>query len=693
MCKKIVAHLLVLTLPMVLSAEDLPHSLSMQGYTGLINTPNAQVMNEGDIVFSFNNQFDNHLRAYDENMKRTYAEDYVFGVGMFPNFELQGRVKEQSGYTRDLSANIKFKIPKINTYFPDVAFGIQDIGGGATNYTNYYLVADKSVGFLRASLGYGYSRTRVSYRMDGLFGGLEAQISPWLTLLGEYDGEESHAGMQMSIPHKWSDTVQLNTTIASNISDDYQTSFMISALFPLHETKKFSVPQDFDKHILSSADMRSMPTSLNTVSGKKTIFKEPSHVSKDEDIVISVKNLAKDLVKDGLENVTVATKGDRLYISYENNVYIWNEIDALGVVLRRAVKLADTYGSFIIEPKKSNVLITSFSGSLENAAAYFEKPSYSTKKAFLTSLSQYHASGAEGFDVHTEDLNSGLLRTHVVLSPKLTTFVATEVGLFDYQLLLRTVGYWNLYKGLDISVRYDIPISYSDNLDPDTGTYRDSYTEGGLNAVMLNYTANINGGLNTLSLGSYEYDYVGAMDQFIYNYNRHTFKVKLGYFKDRENELEDKKVYLAKYTYSYEPLDLLGEIQVGKYWYQDTGFSMKIKRFFGDVAVSLEYLQTQPDGYVGGAEATNKYAGLSIELPLDFRKNRSSGNIGQVRGVNSLSYKLRSTIARADGTNTIVPSSGLVPVTDFESEEYLLNRNRMNLGYIKEHADRLLDAF
>lgn len=692
MCKKIVAHLLVLTLPMVLSAEDLPHSLSMQGYTGLINTPNAQVMNEGDIAFSFNNQFDNHLRGYDENRERTDAEDYVFGVGLFPNFELQGRLKEQPGYGRDLSGNMKFKIPKIYEYFPDVAFGIQDIGGETSHYTNYYLVADKSIGVLRASLGYGYSRTSVSYRMDGLFGGVEAQIFPWLTLLGEYDGEESHAGMRMSIPHDWSDKVRLNTTIASNISDDYETSFMISALFPLYETKKFSVPEDADKHSLSAGDIKFTSTSLDKESSKKTVFKEPSHLSELEDVLISPENLAKNLVEEGLENVTVATKEDILYISYENNVYLWNEIDALGVVLRKAVKMASTYKSFIIEPKKSNVLISSFKGSLEKAAAYFEKPSYSTQSSFLASLSQQQPSEGKGFDVHTEDLNSGLLRTRIVLSPKVTTFVGTEVGLFDYQFLLRTVGYWNLYKGLDLSVRYDIPISYSDELDPDTGVFRNYYNDGGLNAVMLNYTVNINGGLNTLSVGSYEYDYVGAMDQFIYNYNRHTFKVKLGYFTDNDNEFEDKKIYLVKYTYSYEPLDLFGEIQAGKYWYQDTGFSVNIKRFFGDVAISLEYLQTQPDGYLGQAEATNKYAGLSVEIPLDFRKNRFSGNIGQIRGDN-LNYGMRSTIDRADGTNAIVPSSGLVPVTDFESEDYLLNRNRMNLGYITEHIDRLLDVF
>jgi len=693
MCKKIVAHLLLLTLPMLLLAEDLPHSLSMQGYTGLINTPNAQVMNEGDIVFSFNNQFDNHLRDYDENRERTDAEDYVFGVGLLPNFELQGRVKEQHGYARDLSANIKFKIPRIYEYFPDIAFGIQDINGGASWYTNYYVVADKSIGFLRASLGYGYSKADRSYRMDGLFGGVEAQIFPWLTLLGEYDAEESHAGVRMSIPHDWSDKVQLNTTIASNISDDYHTSFMINALFPLYETKRFSVPQDSDKNSLSEADIDVAHTSLNTVSSKKTVFEEPSYLSEAKETLISPENLAKDLVEEGLENVTVATKGDILYISYENNVYLWNEIDALGVVLRKAVKLVGTYKSFIIEPKKSNVLISSFSGSLEKAAAYFEKPSYSTQSSFLASLNQHEPSGGKGFDVHTEDTNSGLFRTRIVVSPRFTTFVGTEVGLFDYQVLLRTVGYWNLYKGLDLSVRYDTPVANSDELDEDSGIFKDYYNDGGLNALMLNYTVNINGGLNTLSVGSYEYDYVGAMDQFIYNYDRHTFKVKVGYFTDNDNEHEDKKIYLAKYTYNYEPLDLFAEIQAGKYWYQDTGFDIKFKRFFGDVAISVEYLQTQPDEYLQQGEDTNKYVGLSIEFPLDFRKNRFSGQMGQVRGDNSLSADMRSTIGREDGSNAIVPSSGRVPLTDFESEDYLLNRNRMNLSYIAEHIDRLLDVF
>jgi len=32
-------------------------------------------------------------------------------------------------------------------------------------------------------------------------------------------------------------------------------------------------------------------------------------------------------------------------------------------------------------------------------------------------------------------------------------------------------------------------------------------------------------------------------------------------------------------------------------------------------------------------------------------------------------------------------------VMDFESEKYLMNRNRMNAEYIKDNAERLLDTF
>jgi len=662
-------------------ASEMPNALSMQGFTGLINTPNAQVMNEGDIVFSYNNQFDNHLTGYDDSKERTSTEDYVFGVGLLPGFEIQGRFKEQPGYARDLSANLKYQIPQYHEYLPNIAIGAQELGGaeGGNKYENYYIVVDKSFSFLRASLGYGYgNNNKGAPRMDGVFGGLEAQVAPWASVLAEYDGEESHAGIRLTTPQEWSEHVRLNTTIASNLSDDGEVSFMVNAIFPLKRKERY-LPVTVD-------ESTPMQKSTKTKSSSK---KSSTNLTEEG---VMIQTLVDELIADGLNNITVLTDETTITIAYENTVYIHNELDAIGSVLRKAVKLSAYYHNFVLQPKKSNVVITSLYGSLEKADAYYTDPSYETKSTFVSTLAESKDHSVKG-TLRIADANSGRYKTHLVVSPKLKTFVGTEYGAFDYQLLMGFTAYWNLYDGLDLSTRYDLPVSYSDELDPDTGIFKSSYSDGGLNSAMLNYTLDIADGLNTLSAGLYQYDYLGVMDQFIYSYDNHTVKLKLGYFEHQDYSDVTKEVYLAKYTYKYTPMDLYFEAQAGKYWYQDTGFGLSAKRFFEDVAVSINYLQTSPDESFSFSESTNKYISLAIELPLDFRKSKSNGKYAQLQGDNSWRYQQRSTVGRADGSNAIVPFSGYDPLMDLESEKYLTNRDRMNVDYIKEHAERLLDTF
>ena len=64
-------------------AESFSNSLSSQGFTGLINTPNAQVIKEGTTAFQFNNQFDNHSRGYDYSIPYKFEENYIAGIGFF----------------------------------------------------------------------------------------------------------------------------------------------------------------------------------------------------------------------------------------------------------------------------------------------------------------------------------------------------------------------------------------------------------------------------------------------------------------------------------------------------------------------------------------------------------------------------------------------------------------------------------
>ncbi len=673
----------------LLLADTLPHSLSMQGYTGLINTPNAQVMDEGDIAFSFNNQIDNHLRDYDYSKPYSNAEDYVFGVGFFPHFELQGRFKEQPGYTRDLSANFKYQIPVFNDYLPAIAVGAQDLGSEASNYANYYIVADKTFSFLRASIGYGYSHNgRNTPRMDGLFGGLEARLASWISVLGEYDGQETHAGARINIPQEWTHVARINATVASNLSDEQRMSFMVNAVFPMGEHNKYTAEAAKAASMIQAA-------AIATKSNKKEYSYKVSSANPDQGLAA----LSKALIEEDLENITISTDQDTLSIAYENTVYLHNEIDAIAVVLKQAILLANHYKYFNLILKKSNTPVTSFSGSLEKAADYYSNPSFVTKQAFLATLKQSDNiySGGNKYIVNA---NPGAYRTRLVLTPKVTSFVGTELAAFDYQILFGIKGYLNLYKGLDLTARYDIPLLNSDNMDPLTGLFGYANYDGGLSSAMLNYTFNYAGAIDTISAGIYNdtdnqnLNFYGAMDQLLFNFGSNTFKFKVGYFQSKDDSAYTREVYLAKYSYNYSPMDLYLEVEGGKYWYQDTGFSVDVKRYFNDVAVSLYYLQTKPEYEILGSESTNKYVGLQIELPFSFKKSKLNHRYLQVKGDSAWRYQQQSSILRNDNTNTIAHfKSGYDPMMSIESEDYFTNRNRLSLDYLKEHSEKLLDTF
>jgi hypothetical protein len=649
-------------------------------------------MEQGEIAFSWNDQFDNHLRRYDSRRPVTDTDDYIVGVGFLPNFEFQGRLKNQPGYARDLSANFKARVPRglygewLRDWMPDIAVGVQDAGSAANLYENYYVVADKLWwGRLRTSVGYGYSRSSRAPRMDGLFGGAEGFVTPWLSVLGEYDGRESHAAVRVRTPESWSKRFHLDATLASNLSDGNRMSLMLSGIFRFDVTDE---PRQREKLDLQTLSARVEALSAAEEDWFDARDQRPKSPEEERRLI---RELAETLAAEGLENISIRTDEERsvLVIAYENHVYRHNELDAMGAVLHHAARLAPYYDNFVLEPKKSGVVLRSVSGSLVMAALAVERPSPGHTQALAGSLSQSRDAIVMGRS-RIEDFNDARFKTRIELTPMLTYMVGTEVGVFDYQLLLGSTASWNIAKGVDASVRYDTPISRSDEFDPHGGHFGYLYNDGGLDSVMLHHTSNLYGIHNLASAGLYDYDYYGVYDQASYVYGNHIFGVEGGYFRHRDFADRDKAVFLASYTYSYAPMDVQFEIQGGQYWYQDQGFSLELKRYFGDVAVSLKYLQTWPDGVSGNLENTNRYVGVYFEVPLDFRKSKSDWRLLQLRGDSAWKKGLRSTVARNDGTNTIVPSSGKIPLMPLRNYSELENRNRSTLDYLKMHVDRLV---
>ena len=631
------------------------HTTSFQGYTGLINTPNAQVLDYGEFSFSWNNQFDEHLRKYNHNLPYTSSNDYIFGVGLLPNIEIQGRLKDQPKYARDLSGNIKVKIPKLIDWFPDIAIGAQDVGSAWNLYENYYIVADKSFGPLRASIGYGVSKNRVADRMDGLFGGVELQTFSWLSLLAEYDGKQKHIGARVQ-SKLFNDSVKLSSTLAYNLSTK-KSSLMVSAsIYP-------------------------------------SIFKT-TNLKTDKQIkpIKTYQELINELEKDGFKDVALYKKNNTLVLEYENSDYRFNDLDALISLTKYVNHLENKESNLILISKKSGIVIDSISLSLDKLNRYLSNKTLTNKNLFKDSIKDVVLKN-RGV-LLAKGVKSESLRTHIEFSPLLKTMVGTEVGVLDYQLLLATTARVHLAKGLDLTAEYDFHIDHSEEFDKDYyGVFSYLYNKGGLNSVMLNYSLKYGNLLNTISAGLYKYEYYGVANQLTYINDNHTFGLKLGYFKHKgaykhPDNQDEKKLFLAKYTYSYRPLDLQLSVQGGKYWKQDTGFDVELKKFFGDVAVSIKYTQTKPDTHlVDWSESSNKYVGLYIEMPLDLPKSKTSWDKVQIEGNNAFKHGVRTTIKRADGTNRVTPGYGEEPIFNIDHYKFFTNRNRVGAKYVESNLD------
>ena len=137
------------------AAEQTPvhNGLSMQGFTGVLNTPSAHVTREGDFYALYTNQEESKWRK-----KTPFQDNYLISVGLFSFIELGGRFFEAPRAGRDLSASVKISSARLTRNYPllpVIAAGIQDVSGGAPFFRTKYLVASEDIWRLRLALSAG----------------------------------------------------------------------------------------------------------------------------------------------------------------------------------------------------------------------------------------------------------------------------------------------------------------------------------------------------------------------------------------------------------------------------------------------------------------------------------------------------------------------------------------------------------
>ncbi len=654
-----------------LYADTFSTNTTFQGYTGLINTPNAQVTREGNSILHLNNQFDNNIIGYNYNTQHHSQEDYIVGFGLLSFMEVQGRLSEATrsknsfndggNFHRDLSANFKLQLPYHHKYLPDLAVGIQDLGGAANIYDNQYLVLDKQLSFLRASIGYGHSNSEYKNkeRMNGLFYGLEIKVTDWLYFMGEDDTKEKQIALRLELPQPWKNSFNIQTTITKNITSD-EINLGVTLTIPL-------------KH--KSARTSHITTQI-----------EELKTSKYDDTF----SFEKKLIDFGFENVKVVTMKDTLHIEVENSIFDHTDLDAIGYILGTLSFSNLDITKYTLTLLKNNLQTITIIGTVKNFKNYVKNPSLLNRKKLIASLSFSRDFNTKDIP-YNEKKNSSFFIPRVELSLGLTTTVGTEVGVLDYITALRVNSYINIYDGLTLSTMYEMPFAHSDDFGKG-GVFYYSTKEKLENRVintMLHQTFHIKNILNTISIGKYQVDYFGIINQtnITTDSGIHALQWRGGSFENRERSFEKKKTFaLTTYRYVYSPLDIYLSATYGKFWYGDRGYQLEFKRFFGETDVSFHLKNTSIHNI------KEEFAGIKVSFPITTRKLYKANYI-QIKGKKDFYYKLQTTINKEDGSNTLNYNYGIVPKTDFELTTNYLDRDRLNSSYIKKHIDRVREAY
>ena len=683
--------------------------LSLQGSSGVLNTPNAHVQREGTFDALYTNQKDNFPGLGTPD----WENSDLFSVGLFNFAEVGGRLTNTSSFVneneiRHLSINGKLSTDSLTSRFrfsPALAVGIEDVGG-QTHYlaTKYVAGSVDPVGWVTLSAGYGTGPDR----MKGAFGGMELRAQDWVTLLADYDTRNTNVGVRLTSPTLPYIPARLTVLFSAPV-EHTQQDLVISG--------GFNLPLNFKKSSRHDAASEKPPvqrTLWGALTARKVQSPAPAPVSPPQaatppaepvapavpapkpvlqsdnvqpETVVAMTALRDRLVKAGFVNVQVGCQGQTLVVEYENIRYNHNELDAIGVVTGIISQASiDGLEQLRLVVRRRGLALLQIETPLLPLRNWLEGSA--TAKAPALTVTQKVVSES-GINWVLGSDNPGHFKPSVMVYPALLTLVGTEYGVFDYQLSIRPELQLPLWHGATGVARWDLPVAWSGNLDNGQiyASYRTAATMDRLmffQAIPLapGLVANLGAGkvLDTTNgvLNELRWTPGGGMNRFNVTqswgrYSGSTRNVLLGSYR----------VFLAR-------RDLAFEATAGRFWEQDKGGMVSMQRFFGDTSVSLYFKDTvTPNDSKRWLQA-----GIQFEFPLTPRRDMKPRPV-QIRGDEDWIYAQETGIASSatQTANYIVPDLAAVPAPTQDLAIYFYDRERLNADYIVSHTNRIKDAW
>jgi hypothetical protein len=672
---------LALTLAVAVQAQQ----LNATGVVGGLSIPNAQALGSGTLALGLGNPLEPQSVA-----RSARSVTHVLGIGLAPGLDLVGRFAEYStrqadgflvGGRSDLSANVKFSLaPWPGIEAPRLAFGVNDIAGGATMFRATYAVATQPWGPWSVTLGAGRSPERplpgTRQPLDGVFGGIDyrlkaAGLAGTVHFSAEHDARQALAGARWVSP-------ALAPLGGARLSASVHRSFEHGAM-PGSTAFGFYLSKAFGDEAAPPAD--AAPTSSTT--------NPPLPEAAVESAMARLGRLRAALVAAGLEKVRVGRAEGHWIIQYQNHRYGRHELDAIGLVLGLAAEAAPPeVERLVVSTLKTGQPVQTLSVSV---VAWRDFVRDGRAGALRESMRVQRGAAPELARVDwMSDAPSPASLAQLRLSPQLAYAMGTEFGAFDYSLALRLSATVPLWAGAQVVAQTQQRVAISDQAD-EGGVFASLRQRQGLQALAVHQTLWLGphavvGG----AAGVFEYDAPGVEGEALVFVPGRDDVVRL-----RGRQLERRVGMPAggqmQQWFSYRWVPRFGGwmrdtwIEVGAQRYSDRsrGPMLTVSRWWGDFGAHLVYRK-------GGVR---QFAGLEISLPLTPRAAPAIGPV-QLLGASQWRTGLRTrlTDANAQG-NWVEPGAVRDFAAAWDLEQGSLDAGRHGAGYVRDHLDRLRDAY
>jgi hypothetical protein len=626
---------------------------SFQGFKGVINTPNASVYKEGEFGFLYNNQVDDFTPSSAIDYRDDKEQNnYFLSMGVLPNLDMNIRYAnatrdgESKTFLEDRILNLKYQLPFIPKELFQVAVGVQDIAGGASHLESEYAVASKEFQNIRTTVGYAKAEGEGS--LDGLFGSVEYQPLTWLNIAGEYDTHDWNAAVKAQYQTQIAKQ-KINLGLMAKTALDYNEAYVgVYANLPFH-----------DKNQKLNIDTKKIPSSL-----------------------AELKNY-------GFSNIAYRLEGDILYFEYENTLYTYSDIDALGMVLG-TLAMSDKASTIVVVSKKSNIRQLTTTIKTKEYKEFLETGKYrSNLLQFSGKLTHKELSSS----------HSDRFKPTLTLKPDFILVDGSEYASVDYTLAMQAELSMRLAKGTIISTRYNVPLAISDNFEEgEVFDYRNrNKTSPEIDQILISQYFQFDLPYRWVSLiqaGQFDRKLTGSSFESSISTldGRHTVTVKASKLKDdmyKEMDRyyeEDRDEELISYQYYMDSLNANLKITAGDFLYGDSGTMLSLERYFSDTMVQFAISETE-HRYKGD----NTVAKLTLSVPFGTTQRVKTKYL-DIQG-DYLTYNRRKTVV-SDGEASYAQPLHLKEVDNsFTLEKYYLNNGRFHPAYIKANYNRLRNVF